>query len=319
MRRRNVTVAENDKPDEQAQEQVSGASSAPAPVRPVKTPMYQAMNAERYMRQAKIKQIQESSGTRLLCYVAGSVAPITRDDVVGVIEMLHNVPRDSNIDFMLHTGGGDIDAAEKIVSILRTTVGKGRLRVIVPDFAKSAGTLIALAADKIVMSDSSELGPIDPQFLKKDGEGNARWHSVLNYLQAYETLCEKLRLKPDDVPAKIMLSKLDATTVVQFEAISKRARTLAEEHLNRWMFQHKKATYTKIAHDLMDTNRWPAHGQMISWEDAKQMELEVEYLQPESEQWRSYWGLYCLQRLAVKDREKLFEADYASLSMDGSS
>lgn len=312
-------MAENDKPDEQAQEQVSGASSAPPPVRPVKTPMYEAMNAERYMRQAKIKQIQESSGTRLLCYVAGSVAPITRDDVVGVIEMLHNVPRDSNIDFMLHTGGGDIDAAEKIVSILRTTVGKGRLRVIVPDFAKSAGTLIALAADKIVMSDSSELGPIDPQFLKKDGEGNARWHSVLNYLQAYETLCEKLRLKPDDVPAKIMLSKLDATTVVQFEAISKRARTLAEEHLNRWMFQHKKATYTKIAHDLMDTNRWPAHGQMISWEDAKQMELEVEYLQPESEQWRSYWGLYCLQRLAVKDREKLFEADYASLSMDGSS
>lgn len=312
-------MTENDKPDEQVQEQVSEASVPPAPPRPVKTPMYQAMNAERYMRQAKVKEIQQSSGTRLLCYVAGSGAPITRDDVVGVIEMLHNVPRDSNIDFMLHTGGGDIDAAEKIVSILRTTVGKGRLRVIVPDFAKSAGTLIALAADKIVMSDSSELGPIDPQFLKKDGEGNARWHSVLNYLQAYETLCEKLRLKPDDVPARIMLSKLDATTVVQFEAISKRARTLAEEHLNRWMFQHKKATYTKIAHDLMDTDRWPAHGQMISWEDAKQMELEVEYLHPESEQWRSYWSLYCLQRLAVKDREKLFEADYASLSMDGSS
>jgi hypothetical protein len=95
-------------------------------------------------------------------------------------------------------------------------------------------------------------------------------------------------------------------TVVQFEAISKRARTLAEEHLNRWMFQHKKATYTKIARDLMDTNRWPAHGQMISSKDVKQLEFEVEYLQPESEQWRSYWGLYCLQRLALKDREKLF-------------
>jgi hypothetical protein len=142
------------------------------------------------------------------------------------------------------------------------------------------------------MSDSSELGPIDPQFLKKDADGNARWHSVLNYLQAYETLCEKLRQKPDDVPSRIMLSKLDPTTVVQFEAISKRARTLAEEHLNRWMFRQKKTNYTKIAHDLMDTNRWPAHGQMISWEDAKEMELEVEYLHPESEDWHCYWSLY---------------------------
>jgi hypothetical protein len=311
-------VAENDKPADQTQD-APETSGAPALPRPVKTPMYQAMNAERYMRQAKIKQIQETAGTRLLCYVAGNAAPITRDDVVGIVEILHNVPRNTSIDFLLHTGGGDIDAAEKIVNLLRTTVGTRRFRVIVPDFAKSAGTLIALAADKIVMSDSSELGPIDPQFLKKDGEGNARWLSVLSYLRAYDNLCTKLRTAPEDVPARIMLSKLDPTTVVQFEAISKRARTLAEEHLNRWMFQQKKGTYTKIASDLMDTNLWPAHGQMISWEDAKQMELEVEYLNPETEEWRAYWSLYCLQRLAVKDKQKLFEADYASLPMESPS
>jgi hypothetical protein len=55
---------------------------------------------------------------------------------------------------------------------------------------------------------------------------------------------------------------------------------------------------------------------MISWEDAKQMELEVQYLLPESAEWRDYWSLYCLLRLAVKDRQKLFEADYASLPME---
>lgn len=311
-------MSENDKPADDTQG-AAGSSGTPVAPRPVKTPMYQAMNAERYLRQAKIKQLQEAAGTRLLCYVAGNAAPITRDDVVGVVEMLHNVPRNTSIDFLLHTGGGDIDAAEKIVTLLRTTVGTERLRVIVPDFAKSAGTLIALAADKIVMSDSSELGPIDPQFLKKDGDGNVRWLSVLSYLKAYENLCARLRTAPDDAPARLMISKLDPTTVVQFEAISKRARTLAEEHLNRWMFQQKKATYTKIASDLMDTNLWPAHGQMISWEDAKQMELEVEYLHPESLEWRDYWSLYCLQRLAVKDKQKLFEADYASLPMESSS
>ncbi|HSY97989.1 MAG TPA: hypothetical protein VK788_00715 [Terriglobales bacterium] len=69
----------------------------------------------------------------------------------------------------------------------------------------------------------------------------------------------------------------------------------------------------------MDTNLWPAHGQMISWEDAKQMELEVEYLHPQSTVWRDYWSLCCLQRLAVKDMQKLFEADYAGLPMESSS
>jgi hypothetical protein len=311
-------MPENDSQDNKPEEPQPELAKTVTPVltRPVKTPMYQAMHAERYLRQAKIKAMQEAAGTRLLCYVAGQTAPITRDDVVGIIELLHNVPRDSSIDFLLHTGGGDIDAAEKFVSMLRTTVGKSRLRIIVPDFAKSAGTLIALAADKIVMSDSSELGPIDPQFPKRDGDGNTRWHSVLNYLEAYKSQSDKLRLHPNDVPAQMMLSKIDPTTVVQFEAICRRARTLAEEHLTHWMFQQKKANYTKIAHDLMDNGRWPSHGQMIGWQDAKQMDLEVEYLPPESEEWRSYWSLYCLQRLAVKDGQKLFEADYASLLME---
>src|SRR5260370_27654022 len=136
-------MAENDNQKNKSQEDGTDAREAPPLPRPVKTPMYQAMHAERYLRQAKIKQIQEAAGTSLLCYVAGHTAPITRDDVVGIIELLHNVRRDSNIDFLLHTCGWDIHAAEKIGAMLRTNVGKSPLRVIVPDFAKRAGTLIA--------------------------------------------------------------------------------------------------------------------------------------------------------------------------------
>ena len=302
-------MAENS--DDHVERNSAGVPTTAAP--PRKTPMYEAVNAPRYMRQALIREIQQRAGSRLLCYVAGIAAPLTRDDTIGIVELLHNVEANINVDLLLHTGGGDIDAAEKIVSMVRTRTGQARFRVIVPDFAKSAGTLIALAADKIVMGDTSELGPIDPQFLKRDGDGNERWHSVLNYLSAYKQMSERLRLNPGDVPAQIMLSKLDPTTVVQFEAVCARARTLAEKHLNRWMFQQKNSRYTAIAADLMDNNRWPAHGQMIGWEDAKQLGLEVEYLGPNDEQWRSFWRLYCLQRYAVKDREKLFESDYASL------
>lgn len=300
-------------------EQKSSTDPEPSAIvtpKPIKTPMYQAQNAERYLRQALMKDIQRKANSRLLCYVAANGTQIARDDVIGFVELLHNVPRGSSIDLLLHTGGGDINVAEKIVFMLRNAVGTaGRFRVIVPDFAKSAGTLIAIAADKILMSDSSELGPIDPQFPKRDSDGTVRWHSVLNYIEAYHTVCKAVRDDPSDIPAQVMLSKFDPTQLEQFEAVKKRARMLAEQHLNRWMFQKKKATYTKIAGELMDIARWPAHGQMIGYEDAKQMELEIDYLPPDSPDWRAYWSLYCQLRLAVKDGQKLFESDYASLPM----
>jgi len=282
----------------------------------LKTPMYTAINAGRYQRQELIKKIQRKTNNYLLCYVSGFKTQINRDDIIGIMELLHNVPHNSNIDLLLHTGGGDIDAADKIVTILRKKVGeKGMLRIIVPDYAKSAGTLIALAAEKIVMSDSSELGPIDPQFPKRDGDGNALQHSVMNYLEAYETLCEKLRSTPNDVPAAVLLSKFDSTTVVLFNAISARARTLAEKYLNRYMFHETNGKYTAIASNLMDTKKWLSHGQMIGLDDAKEMGLEVTYLKNEDEDWQLYWSLYCLQRLAITDNQKLFESDFASLPM----
>jgi hypothetical protein len=60
---------------------------------------------------------------------------------------------------------------------------------------------------------------------------------------------------------------------------------------------------------------------MISWEDAKdpRIGLNVEYVDPKSDEWQEYWRLCCLQRLAVSDRQKLYEFDYASLLIDGPS
>jgi len=307
-------MSENAEPEKKVASEPVESESNPAVHRPVKTPMYEAFHAERYYRQAQIKKIEEKTGNKLICYVAASGASITREDTIGIAELLHNIELNSNIDLLLHTGGGDIAAAEKIVSMLRKKAA--RFRVIVPDFAKSAGTLIATAADKIVMSDSSELGPIDPQFQLKGSDGITRWHSVSNYLQAYKDICNKLRENSDDAPAKVLLSKFEPTTVVQFEAICERARVLAENHLKRWMLQPNGGNYTKISSDLMNTSRWLAHDQMINSDDAKEMGLEIEYMDPMSETWRRYWSLYCLLRLALKDGGKLFEAAYASLPME---
>lgn len=284
---------------------------------PTKTPMFQAFNAARYQRQELIRQIQARTGRKLICYVSGSAAAIERDDTVGFVDLLHNLTPDTDLDLLLHTGGGDIDAAEKLITMVRTVVGKAELRVVVPDFAKSAGTLMALAADWIVMSDTSELGPIDPQITLADGNGNLIRHSIQSYLDAYNCHSQALNKDPGNAAARVMLGKLDPATVKLFESVRKRARQMAEDQLKRGMFRQSGGNFTKIASELIDTNRWLSHGQMIDAQAAQRLELNVEYVNPKSEEWRELWRLYCLQRLAAQDKQKLFESDYASLTIDG--
>lgn len=284
-----------------------------------KTPLFQAFNALRYQRQAMIKKLQDQTRRRLLCYVAGPNALISRDDTMAFVDLLHNVPESVDLDLLLHTPGGDIDAAEKLISMVRSRVGTATLRVVVPDYAKSAGTLMALGADLIVMSETSELGPIDPQIVLADGNGNMIQHSVHTYLDAYDECRETLSKHPQDVVAQMMLQKLDPATVKLFQAVRERARVLAEKLLRQGT-SGGQINWSKAASALLDTGRWQSHGQMISWSDALDAEvgLPVEHLEASSTLWRDYWQLYCLQRLAITDDQKLFESDYVSIPIDGS-
>lgn len=299
----------------------SGAAVAEQVVpAPSKTPLYQAYNASRYQRQAVIKLIQDLTGRVLICYVSGKHASIDRDDAIGFVDLIHNIQADCNLDLLLHTGGGDIDAAEKVISVVRAKVGTGTLRVVVPDYAKSAGTLIALGADRIVMSDTSELGPIDPQITLSDASGNRISTPVLSYIEAFRIHSAALAANPNDIVAQVMLSKFDPARLVLFKAAVERATRFAENQLKRGMFRDQ-GNWSAAASQLLDPTRWQSHGQMISWSDAahESIGLTVEYLKPESKIWQRFWELYTLQRLAVKDEQKLFESEYASLVIDGSS
>jgi len=285
---------------------------------PTKTPLFQAIHVQRYQRQAIIKAIEERTQRCLIAYVSGNSCLVDRDDTVPFVDLLHNIPSGADLDLILHTGGGDIDAAEKLISMVRNRVGDATLRVIVPDFAKSAGTLMVLGADAVVMSDTSELGPIDPQIILADGNGNRIRHSVQSYLDAYDEHTERLRIEPNDVPAQILLGKLDPATVKLFQAVQARARQFAEDQLKRGMFRNG-GNWSAAAAELIDTKRWQSHAQMISWSDAQdpRIGLNVEYLDPKSGAWQEYWQLYCLQRLAIGDGQKIYESAYASLTIDG--
>ena len=280
-----------------------------------RTPFYAALNSDRYRRQDLIREIQAQSEFRLICYVSSGSCRIKHEDAIYFRDLLHRIGDNENVELMLHTPGGDIDAAEKLILMIRDKIGNGGFRIIVPHRAKSAGTLMVLGADTVVMSDTSELGPIDPQVPIPDKDGRQVWVAAQDYIDAYAAHAEALNSDPNDAAAKIMLEKLDPVLRQRCLRAMDRSRKLAEDLLRRGRILSDPTSWTVTASELMDTARWRTHSQVISWRDAKDKKigLRVDYVHPHDSLWQQYWQLYCLQRLNLKDNEKLFESDYVSL------
>lgn len=105
------------------------------------------------------------------------------------IEQLTAVPqpRDKLVLFV-NTPGGSVEAVEKMVEIVRFNYRE--VSYVVPDFAMSAGTILCMSGDRILMDYSSSLGPIDPQVFN-----GKEWVPALGYLDKVEQLLEKARKK----------------------------------------------------------------------------------------------------------------------------
>ena len=122
-------------------------------------------------RSAALGRIEEARKSRVIAMihreesaslfgvpVSGS---ISIDGSEAVLRAIRLTPPDQPIDVILHTPGGLVLAAEQIAKAL--VEHKGKVTVFVPHYAMSGGTLIALAADEIVMDANAVLGPVDPQ------------------------------------------------------------------------------------------------------------------------------------------------------------
>jgi ClpP class serine protease len=83
------------------------------------------------------------------------------EDSEAILRAIRLTPPDQPIDLILHTPGGLVLAAEQIALALLERTGK--VTVIVPHYAMSDGTLLALTADEIIMDPHAVLGPVDPQ------------------------------------------------------------------------------------------------------------------------------------------------------------
>jgi ClpP class serine protease len=89
------------------------------------------------------------------------------EDSEQVLRAIRMTPPEMPLDLVLHTPGGLVLAAEQIAFALKRH--KGTVTVFVPHYAMSGGTLIGLAADRIVMDPDAVLGPVDPQLGSQPG------------------------------------------------------------------------------------------------------------------------------------------------------
>ncbi len=178
---------------------------------------------------------------------------ITIDDSEEVLRAIRMTPPDMPIDFIIHTPGGLVLAAEQIARALNKHPAK--VTVFVPHYAMSGGTMIALAADEIVMDENAVLGPLDPQI------GNCPAASLLRLLERKD------------------INHIDDQTLIMADiaekAIQQVRRTVIE--LLQDNLPLEKAEQIAIA---LTEGRW-THDYPITVEEARSLGLPVSTDMPE--------------------------------------
>jgi ClpP class serine protease len=181
-------------------------------------PLYQKQ-ALQLRRERSIRGLQDRRHTRVITMIHRQETmnflgfPIARyidiEDSEKILRAIRLTSAETPIDLVLHTPGGLVLAAEQIASALQRH--QAAVTVFVPHYAMSGGTLIALAADTIVMDPNAVLGPIDPQLGM--GQGSVAAASIIKALS---------QPNPNRDDQTLILGDLAEKAIRQVKATAKR-------------------------------------------------------------------------------------------------
>lgn len=240
-------------------------------------------------RKTQLRRISELRGGRDVFVYASDLnkprAPISiaYDDLVAVSDQLSNL-HGKKIDVILETPGGSGEVAEDIVHLLH---GKyDEVGIIVPGWAKSAGTIMAMAGDEILMEPASALGPIDAQLTWQ-----GKVFSADALLEGMEKIKKEVEatgtLNKAYIPILQAISPGELQTAENTLTFSKKLVTdwLAQYKFKRWdkhsttgnpvSGQEKIERAKEIAAHLCDHRRWLTHGRSIKIDDLEAMRLKI--------------------------------------------
>jgi len=200
----------------------------------------------------------------------------------------------NDVDVIIDSFGGDADAAYHMAKLIDNHFS-GNIKYVVPRFAKSAATLMVCGGNKIVMGETSELGPLDPQIRQDDGT-----YISAKAVQATLELIKKHLDKEDKHGlelATILASRINPLVLGQYESSIDIAKEYQRELLQLRMFKgSKKADVDKIV-DRFATG-YTHHSRVISCKEAGDIfgDTNVEILTSDSKEWNLIWEFYLNNR-----------------------
>jgi len=213
---------------------------------------------------------------------------------------------EKGIDVILHTRGGDPDAAyhlgillQKLIEEIEENYGENKLlSFIVPRLAKSAGTLLACSGDVIAMTPISELGPLDPQVYI---QSSRTWISARVARDSFEQTLEILReiILKDAVKiisnapgmadavnsivksfTEAILSGIPIMELGDYDSLIDHVRSMVIELLKNRMFRPSKFKENKNVEDIAEklVSGYKYHGKVIHLKEAKELGLTIQEL-----------------------------------------
>lgn len=271
-----------------------------------RTPLYEATHAARYERQQLICEYQKTYTCRLV---------VMRDVIFNRCvpffeEMLFDADPEQDLHVMLDTPGGDGETALRLIRQAQSRCRE--LTVVVPDRAKSAGTLFALGADRIYMGPTSDLGPVDPQVYLPNGS----FAAAQAIIAAVEEAERRIQQHPTTYALHAaLLSDITALMVQQARDAMDRTGDLVREALScvrsRSPDEVERLADTLQKHLVGESTD---HGTIVSASDAKRYGLPIDEADPKGNRWRAVWRLWA--KYLVIGSEYVYEGELASQVAD---
>ncbi len=238
------------------------------------------------VRKSKYDLVKKITGRPLLVYATAFLNPvklqfashfmtIDLSDKDGFYEIIRNIDSDK-VDIFLHSPGGTAEATESIVEMLRSKFKV--IRFIITGAAKSAATMLALSGNSIMMDDSAEMGPIDPQVRVRD-----RFSPAGSIIEQFDRAADELRQDPSRLPVWLpILQEFAPALLVECENYINLSRKLVIKWLTKYMFQNEDNAGTKakkIANFLTNEKINLSHARRIDTEQLRKKGVVIELLE----------------------------------------
>ena len=229
---------------------------------------------------ASLEQLAAQTNRNVIVYASGYLQKpqvpgiflsVNGEDLNGFMTSLYRMDCSRGLLLVLHTPGGSAEAAESIVEYLRSKFDE--IDVLIPAFAMSAGTMISLSADRLIMGRQSQLGPTDPQLIMNNAAFSA--HSIV---EQFDEAKAEIAKNPDLARAWAPVLQPFGPALLQNarKALSY-GQTLVQRWLERNMFKSHAdpAADARAVATFFSGNSHGSHGRRIDRSEARAQGLTV--------------------------------------------